>query len=237
MPRHRSTPISDSRVGAHALAELVRQRGSPSGSCFIRSSSVWCRARRPRRSPLRAVNATSRCARSSAAAASAPRPDSRRRERARRARPRCRRQQLSAALAREVQVVLVEGVLGAVAAADHAARRSGCSRCARARRRRSTGRGTVSPGSPKNTATGGRRTCRSRPCPRRRSRMTRSAGVSQRVRGRAEHALAVVVRRQLGLPVGEARPRRVAEERASGGRRACWRRPASRRRRPRPTST
>ena len=113
----------------------------------------------------------------------------------------------------EVQVVAVERVLGADAAARPCSCRSGCSRPGRGPRRRSTGRATRSPGLPNQTPTGVRWYVSATP--------SWSASAVHVLVGRgvgrdlvhAEHALGLVVeRRQLGPPVGDVAPLRVGVE-------------------------
>ena len=131
----------------------------------------------------------------------------------------------------QVEVVLVEGVLGADAAARSCTRRTPYSRPAGAPCRRSRGPSTSTPGLPKKTATSVGWWCSGRPM---------SAASLLEDRGRpsgharvacgAEHLEGrVVVGRELLLPVAQVRPALRLVERALGHRAACWHRRASRR--------
>ena len=151
---------------------------------------------------------------------------------------------LRASRFRQAEVVLQQGVLGAVATARHAGAAFDAAGAVRARRRRSTGRArscraSSSPSGPKNTPTG----VGTKVSPTAHvvgDLLDDAVGVGERrVRHHAEHPLRlVVVRHQLGAPVGDVRPLPVVEERAPAARTACWRSSASRRpRRRRPGSS
>ena len=146
------------------------------------------------------------------------------------------------ALLGQVQVVLDQGVLGVVPAAGHAlaaldapgALGSGAAEervgVVDARR----------PLAEEHADRGRRERVRRRPSRRRPPCMTSSAGGhASGCVDDAEHPRGLVVVRRAARSAQSvmSRPLRVVEERLAAARRACWRRPASRRRRPAPAST
>ena len=120
---------------------------------------------------------------------------------------------------REAEVVLQQGVLGAVAAARHAAAAFQAAGARRAQRRRSTGRARSCPGpwcrrGRRTPRPASARTCRRQPMSSATSLTIRSASVNVGFVHHAEHPLRLlVVRHQLAAPVGDVLPLRVVEER------------------------
>ena len=122
------------------------------------------------------------------------------------------------------EVVLHEGVLGADPAADHAVAALGAARAARAGAAEVRVARRSRRAAPKKTPTGVLRKVSPTPRSSAVRRMRSSTSPSHGLVVAPEHPLGgVVVRGELGLPVGDVGPLRVLEERPPAARRACSR--------------